>query len=223
MGQMASGLAHELNQPLGAIANYSMACRAMLTGGADKRDRVIEALHDIQSEALRAGEIINRLRGFVKKQQPNARPRDVNEIVNDTLRLMAFDLRSAGVKPALDLPGHLPPVLADSVQIGQVLVNLVRNALDAMLEVPIADRGLAITTARTAGGFVSIAITDRGCGAPKEALPRIFDAFFTTKPSGLGIGLSLCRTIVEDHGGKLSAENNAAGGMTFSLTLRAEG
>ena len=200
-----------------------MACRTLLAAGDGKRERVIEALHDIQSEALRAGEIINRLRGFVKKQQPTVRPADVNDMVADTLRLMSFDLCTDGIKPELTLESDLSSVMADRVQVGQVLINLIRNALDSMHSIKPAQRRLQITTTRNAKGFVSIAVSDNGCGVPQEKLPRIFDAFYTTKPAGLGIGLALCRTIIDDHGGQLTAQNNPLGGMTFTMTLRAAG
>jgi C4-dicarboxylate-specific signal transduction histidine kinase len=156
----------------------------------------------------------------VKKQQPNVRSVDANEIVKDTLLLMAFDLRQANVKPGLDLADGLPPVLADPVQIGQVLINLFRNALDAMQSVAGTARALSVSSWRNGQGYVSISVTDSGCGTSDEILPRIFDAFYTTKPEGLGIGLALCRTIIEEHGGQLTAQNNLSRGMTFAITLR---
>jgi PAS domain S-box-containing protein len=221
MGQMASGLAHELNQPLGAIANYAKACRSMVEDGRGTPLRVADALSEIQSQAVRAGEIINRLRTFVKKQHPKPWPTDANELVEETLRLLAFELRASGARLALQFADELPLVMADQVQVGQVLVNLIRNALDAMEEI---DRPgmLAITTRRSAdSASVTIAVCDNGCGVAPENMSKLFDAFFTTKPAGLGVGLALCRSIVEDHGGRLTAEPNPAGGMIFTLTLRA--
>jgi two-component system sensor kinase FixL len=225
IGQMATGLAHELNQPLGAIANYAKACHSLVESGKATPTRVAEMLAEVQSQAMRAGEIIHRLRAFVRKQQPKARPADANELVEETLRLLAFELRTSGTRIVRRFAGGLPQVLADHVQIGQVLVNLIRNAEDAMHGVERRRRQLTIQTARSAdASSVTIAVTDNGCGVSPEHLPKLFDAFFTTKPDGLGVGLALCRTIVEDHGGQLTAEPNAVGGgMTFTLTLRAAG
>jgi PAS domain S-box-containing protein len=237
MGQMASGLAHELNQPLGAIANYAKACRSMVESGAGGGGqappaRVADMLSEIQSQAMRAGEIIQRLRAFVKKRHPKPRPTDANELVQETLRLLAFELRTSGVRLALRFAADLPQVLADQVQIGQVLVNLIRNALDALQERDGCDnhgsnknnndvRRLTLTTSCSAdSSAVTVAVADNGCGVLPEHMPRLFDAFFTTKSNGLGVGLALCRTIVEDHGGQLTAEQNPAGGMTFTLKLR---
>jgi C4-dicarboxylate-specific signal transduction histidine kinase len=227
MGQMAAGLAHELNQPLGAIANYAKACRSMVEGGrAASPARVADVLSEIQSQAMRAGEIIQRLRGFVKKQHPKARPTNANELVEDTLRLLAYEVRTSGVRLTLRFAPDLPPVLADRVQIGQVLVNLIRNALDAMQdsgEDRVVAGQLTVTTAAasTDASAVTIAVTDNGSGVLPEHMPRLFGAFFTTKPDGLGVGLALCRTIVEDHRGQLTGEPNPTGGMTFTLTLPA--
>jgi C4-dicarboxylate-specific signal transduction histidine kinase len=182
-------------------------------------------LSEIQSQAMRAGEIIQRLRAFVKKQHPKPRPTDANELVEETLRLLAFELRTSGVRLALRFGADLPQVLADQVQIGQVLVNLIRNALDSMQDRDEANgdddvHQLILTTARSAdSSAVTIAVTDNGSGVLPEHMPRLFDAFFTTKPDGLGVGLALCRTIVEDHRGQLTAERNPAGGMTFTLKL----
>jgi two-component system sensor kinase FixL len=219
MSQMASGLAHELNQPLGAIANYARASRSMVESARGEPVKIAAALAEIQSEALRAGAIINRLRGFVKKNQPSSRRADVNELISDAIRLMSFELRNVGVEPELNFAKDLPPVFVDHIQIGQVLINLIRNALDAMQSAPISARHLTMMTSRGNDGLVEIAVCDKGCGVPPESLPHIFEAFFTTKPSGLGLGLGLCRTIVEDYGGRLIAETNSTGGMTFRFTL----
>ena len=220
MGQMAAGLAHELNQPLGAIANYAYACRKMLENVASVPPRVESILNDVRSEALRAGTIIDRLRGFVRKQQPHTQSLDANELVEDAIRLMSFDLRVADITPDLALETALPEVLADRVQIGQVLVNLIRNALDAMLTTPVEDRRLRVMTSRAGTEFVKITVIDRGCGIKDEDIQRVFESFYTTKTTGLGVGLALCRTIIEDHGGQLSLDSNADGGTSFSFTLR---
>jgi C4-dicarboxylate-specific signal transduction histidine kinase len=136
--------------------------------------------------------------------------------------MLAFELRTSGLHPVRSFAPDLPPALADRVQVGQVLVNLIRNAMDAMHGIDGPAR-LTISTSRSAdSSSVAIAVRDNGCGVSPPNLPRLFDAFFTTKPNGLGVGLALCRTIIEDHGGRLTAQPNPAGvGMTFTLTLRA--
>jgi PAS domain S-box-containing protein len=219
MGQMATGLAHELTQPFGAIANYAAACRRSLASGRMSEEQLGQTLAEIGSEAARAGAIVHRLHGFVRKQQPQASAIDVNDVVEDGLRLLAFDLRQAGVEVRVALADGLPHVLADAVQVGQVLVNLIRNAIDAMAGVSPDRRRLVLETA-IAGPMVRVAVHDVGCGVTPQAMDHIFDAFFTTKPDGLGVGLALCRTIVEEHGGHLSAAPGPAGGMTFAFTLR---
>jgi two-component system sensor kinase FixL len=219
MSQMASGLAHELNQPLGAVANYARACRTMVESGRTSPGKIAAALAEIQSEALRAGAIINRLRAFVKKDRPANRPSDVNALVTDAVHLMSFELRNAAIEPQLNLAHGLPAIYVDHVQIGQVLINLIRNALDAMQSLGPAARRLIMTTSLAEDGSIETAVSDNGCGVPPESLPHIFEAFFTTKSSGLGLGLGLCRTIVEDFGGRLTAHSNPAGGMTFKFML----
>ncbi|MGC4034280.1 MAG: PAS domain S-box protein [Tepidisphaeraceae bacterium] len=217
MGQMAAGLAHELNQPLGAIMNYSIVLKGMLDKIPDKPANAVQILDEVVSEVARAGEIIRRLRSFVKKQSPMTTRCDLNELLIDTLGLLSFDLRQASIVPTVTLTEELPEVAVDGVQIQQVVVNLVRNAIDAMDEIAVVDRKLTIAT--TIDDGVRLTITDSGCGIPPENLNRIFDSFFTTKSHGLGMGLALCRTIVEEHHGSLTARSEPGGGSTFSLRL----
>lgn len=217
MGQMAAGLAHELNQPLGAIMNYSVVLKGMLDKVPDKPATTTQILDEIVSEVARAGEIIRRLRSFVKKQSPMTTRCDLNDLICDTIGLLAFDLRQASIVPTVTLTEELPEVAVDGVQIQQVMVNLVRNAIDAMENIPAAERKITITTSIDDG--VRLTVTDNGCGIPPENLSRIFDSFFTTKSYGLGMGLALCRTIVEEHHGSLTARSEPGGGSTFSLRL----
>jgi PAS domain S-box-containing protein len=223
MGHMASGLAHELNQPLGAIVNYAGAARQAITRGSANLDSLNELLADVVGEASRAGEIIRRLRNFVQKQRPHIQPTDVLSLINDPLRILAYDLRQTNVVPQIVAQDDLPRVLADSVQISQVIVNLVRNALDAMHDIQPANRCLKIVAERQPDEGVRISVIDCGKGLSPAAIGRIFDAFYTTKSSGLGMGLALCRMIIEDHGGHIIAESDASGGMQFSFTLRTAG
>ena len=184
MGQMAAGLAHELNQPFGAIVNYAAAGRRLLDAGRLPAERLGQTLDEIRAEATRAGAIVQRLRAFVQKQQPHRAAVAINDVVEDAVRLFAYDLREAGVAVKPKLAADLPLVSADAVQVGQVLVNLIRNAIEAMANVPADGRTLTVETASAAGTHVRVAVGDRGCGVPPDELARVFDAFFTTKPNG---------------------------------------
>lgn len=222
-GQMATGLAHELNQPLGAILNYASACSSALDSGRDCNGIISESLQEIAKETRRAGEIIKRLRGFLRRQEPRTVTVDINDVVRESMRLMAWDLRGGGVIARVQLSDDLPPAKADIVQIEQVLVNLVRNAIDAMSAVAPAERQLLVWTApgeRMHG--VRVGVTDNGPPLDEQALARMFDAFFTTKPDGLGIGLTISRSIIEAHCGKLWPRLNDGGrGVTMEFTLPA--
>ncbi|HEY1685697.1 MAG TPA: PAS domain-containing protein [Tepidisphaeraceae bacterium] len=220
MGHIASGLAHELNQPLGAIVNYAGACRQLIAAGRGAVPQFDEVFASVITEAIRAGEIIRRLRTFVKKQRPQTADTDPNLLVQDSLRILAFEARQERVIVHEKLAADLPAVQADSIQITQVLVNLIRNAIDAMGSIKPSDRCVTVTTNPAPENSVCISVADTGTGVPAENIPRLFDAFYTTKQNGLGIGLALCRMIVENHGGQIYAEPNPGGGMVFSFTLR---
>jgi C4-dicarboxylate-specific signal transduction histidine kinase len=220
MGHMASGLAHELNQPLGAILNYAGAALEMGESRHDLPAATITSLREIMDEARRAGAIISRLRSFVGKHQPSAVPLDANVLIEESVHLLGFELLHQGVRPRLLLADGLPKVLADPVHIEQVLVNLMYNALEAMEDVARAAKNLAVQTALSAGGdSVEVAVIDSGAGVPPGQMRRLFEAFYTTKAKGLGMGLNISRTIVESHGGRLDAAPNPGGGMKFSFTL----
>jgi PAS domain S-box-containing protein len=222
MGQMASGLAHELNQPLGAILNYTVALQATLGKELDaKSQKLVRSIaEEVITQATRAGEIVRRMRAFVKKQRPEGQTKDMNELVSDSVNMLSYDLRQAHLHPVLKLEKNLPTVLVDGIQIQQVLVNLIRNAIDAMADTLPAHRRLRISTS-AAEGFVWVHVTDGGCGILPENSSKIFDSFFTTKAHGLGMGLALCRTIIEDHGGHITAKPNDDWGSTFSFSVRA--
>ncbi|MDB5326923.1 MAG: hypothetical protein JWM57_2492 [Phycisphaerales bacterium] len=222
MGQMAAGLAHELNQPLGAILNYGVALQCSLKGDA-KLTSLPDAkgiLGEIVSQSVRAGEIIRRMRTFVKKQQLLVRAMDINALILESMQMLAFDLRQGHLDPTLRLADGLPPVMVDQIQIQQVLVNLIRNGIDSMSAVPPSDRRLIISTEKSGDGMVTINVIDGGCGVSPDNLHKIFDSFFTTKQTGMGMGLALCRTILEDHGGHLSAHANVDYGTTFSFSVK---
>jgi PAS domain S-box-containing protein len=222
MGELVSELAHELNQPLYAIANFSEACLNVARGpnGFAQGD-LLNWLGQISEQSQRAGEIIRRVYGFVRKAPAQAQPADINAIVNDCVRLLLVNLRHQEVAVSLNLSGPLPPVMVDPVQIQQVLVNLMNNAIDAAAHVPRAERLITIISGQIESGDIEIQVVDRGRGISDENLERLFEPFFTTKSEGMGMGLSISRSIIEAHGGRLTAERNCDRGLTFRFTLRA--
>lgn len=217
LGEMASSLAHEINQPLAAIANYARGCERRIAGGHDGAG-VVEGLRLIAGQAERAAGIVKRMRGFVRKRAPEPLPLDINEAVREALELFHGVAGRRGLRVSLNLAETLPRVRADRVQIEQVVLNLVQNAAEAMAGRD--RRHLAIVTAETASG-VEVAVTDNGPGLATEARTRLFEPFFTTKAEGLGLGLSLSRSIVEAHGGRLWAEDAAKSGACFRFTIPA--
>ena len=218
MGEMASALAHELNQPLAAISNYMKGSRRLLAGSADPNAGKIESALDRAAEqAIRAGQIIRRLRDFVLRGESERRIESVGKLIEEASALALVGAREQGVTLKLDLDPDCDRVLADRVQIQQVLVNLLRNAMEAMTDSE--RRELSVSSSPAADGLVEIAVADTGQGLPETVRANLFQPFFTTKEAGMGVGLSISRTNVEAHGGKLSAEANPAGGATFRLTL----
>ncbi len=221
MGQMASGLAHELNQPLGAIVNYASVVLMQLEAGKAPAPITMQAIQEVIKETRRAGSIISRLRSFVSKQDPRRGMTSVRQLLEETLHLLAFELRHQQIRPAVNLADDLPLVLADAIQIEQVLINLIYNALEAMDGANSPVRNLSVEAGidpeNTTHAFISV--IDSGPGVEPEHMRKLFDAFFTTKKTGLGMGLNICRTIVESHGGRLTARRNPTGGMCFTLTL----
>ncbi len=220
MGEMATGLAHELNQPLSAIANYANGCsRRLQASDASGGDEIIFALGQISSQADRAGEIIKRLRSLVGKQQPVRTVADLNDLVREVCSFVEFEARKTNVEIEQELSLTPLPVRVDVVQIEQVLLNLVRNALDALLEVPEERRSLVVRTGCSGVDSAVVQVIDSGPGISESAMRRLFEPFFTTKRSGMGMGLVISQTIVEDHNGKIEAERLEAGGSRFSMSL----
>ncbi len=221
LGEMASNIAHELTQPLGAIANYARGCTRRLEAGVGSPAEFAEASRAIAAQADRAGQIIARIRDFVRKRAAQLEPADVNGAVEAALQLCEGRARSGNIPVTRDLSPGLPPVLADRVQIEQVVLNLVKNALDAMDGETEGGRGVTVHTGLDLEGRVEIAVADRGHGLSEDARARLFDPFFTTKPGGMGLGLSICRTIVESHGGHLWATDHPGGGTVVRFVLPA--
>jgi two-component system sensor kinase FixL len=218
MGEMASALAHELNQPLSAISNYMKGSRRLLADSADPNASKIEAALDRAAEqAIRAGQIIRRLRNFVSRKESEKRVESLSKLIEEAGALGLTGAREQGVILRFTLDPTCDLVLADRVQIQQVLVNLFRNALEAMGDS--TRRELIASNAKAADDMIEIAISDTGHGFGGDVHPNLFQPFFTTKENGMGVGLSISRTIVETHGGRMWAETNEAGGATFRFTL----
>jgi PAS domain S-box-containing protein len=219
MGEMATGLAHELNQPLSAIANYANGSVRRLQASDRGAEDILYALGQISAQADRAGEIIKRLRALVGKQTPVRRVADINEVVREVCSFVEFAARKAGVVIEQEFSLGTLPVKIDVVQIEQVLLNLIRNALDALLEIPEDGRSLVIQTSCREGEWVLIRVLDSGPGIRDADMSRLFEPFYTTKESGMGMGLVISRTIIEDHNGTITAEQRAEGGTCFSILL----
>lgn len=223
MGEMASTLAHEINQPLTAITNYLRGCRRLLGRmEGEQADMLREALALAGDQALRAGDVIRHLREFVARGEGQHRIENLSKLIEEASALALVGVQEAGVQVSLETDPEARWVLADRIQVQQVLLNLVRNAIEAMQEVP--RRVLAISThAGTEAGMAEVRVGDTGPGLLPEVVARLFQPFVTTKPQGMGVGLSICRTIVESHGGRIWASPAPAGGTVFAFTLpRAE-
>ncbi|MHB1193440.1 MAG: sensor histidine kinase [Longimicrobiales bacterium] len=222
VGEMASSIAHEVNQPLTAISTYAQACRRMVESGDVSREEISRILGRITDEALRAGEIIHRLKELVRRRESERRPWSVNALILQVMPLAKMDARLHGVVVHLDLESDLPQVVVDGVQIQQVLLNLVRNAVDAMDGQAEPDPEVVVRTRHTSPGGVWISVSDRGCGLPDTAEEDLYQPFFTTKRDGMGMGLSISRSIVLMHGGRLWFERNPVRGTTFHFSLPSE-
>jgi two-component system sensor kinase FixL len=220
MGEMAAGLAHEINQPLTAIATFSQAATRMLARpeGIERED-LSEALDQITAQALRAGEVIRRLRAFVKNREVRHERVDCRRVVEDSRLLLEADARSNNVQLRLQVADSLPPITADPVQLQQVLINLVRNAIEASIDVPGAHREVVVSAKLDGEGMVEVAVADHGHGLSPEAAERLFHPFFTTKPSGTGLGLVISSSIIRAHHGRLAYRSTPGGGCTFFFTL----
>jgi len=219
MGEMAAGIAHEINQPLAAISTYAQACKRMLQQKTVTAQDFSEPLDKISTQAMRAGEVIRRLRGFVKKSDSGFEVLQCNQLVREIVKLAEVDARKFDIPVELNLQERLPGLRVDPVQIQQVILNLIRNALEAMEDTPRNIAKVILSTELTASGQVCIRVSDRGPGLTDETISRVFHPFFTTKPAGMGMGLSISQSIIQAHGGSLSAYNNPSRGATFVVVL----
>lgn len=219
LGELAGSLAHELNQPLTAVLSNAQAAQRFLAQDQPDLNEVKDILTDIVAEDKRAGEVIHRLRLLLKKGEVQHQPLDVNEVVQDVLKLVHSDLVNQNFTAHTELASDLPVLHGDRVQLQQVLLNLVMNACDAMANAARDYRQLTIRTRRADDGSVCMSVVDCGAGIAPEKLDQVFEPFYTTKPHGMGLGLTVCRTIVAAHGGKLWATNNLERGATFHVSL----
>ncbi|MGH8262746.1 MAG: sensor histidine kinase [Steroidobacteraceae bacterium] len=221
IGEMAAGVAHELNQPLTAITTYAQACTRLIDRGDPNLGDMREALQQIASQALRAGGIIRRLRSLVRHAEPERQVTELNLLVSELQELMETDARIHGVRLRFEFDDGLPPVSVDRVQIQHVLLNLLRNALEALATVETSRRDVVVRTAPLQNGEVELSVSDSGPGLTAAVAERMFDPFFTTKESGTGLGLSISATILRLHGGRLAHRPAEPAGACFFACLPA--
>ncbi|WP_423828007.1 oxygen sensor histidine kinase FixL [Sinorhizobium fredii] len=220
MGEMATTLAHELNQPLSAIANYAHGCTRLLRDMDSSMEmRMRDALEEVASQSLRAGQIIKHLREFVTKGEKERAPEDIRKLVEEAGALALVGSRENNVRTVFEYMPGADMVMVDRIQVQQVLINLMRNAVEAMREVE--HRELIVRTMPAGAGEIAVTVRDTGVGIPEEVAGELFKPFVTTKPSGMGVGLSISKRIVEAHGGEMTFSKNEAGGVTFRFTLPA--
>jgi signal transduction histidine kinase len=222
VGELTGAIAHEINQPLGAILSNAEAAEMILASGAQRPDELRQILADIRRDDLRASEVIRRLRALLAKHEVERQRFDLNEAVGDVVSILRAEARRRGATLEILLPVPAVTMVGDRIQIQQVLINLVLNALEAVAELPESRRRVSVGVEKTAGR-VTLVVRDRGAGITPEQMPRLFDSFFSTKSTGMGLGLSIVRTLVEAHGGRVTAENGVDGGAVFRVELPAAG
>jgi two-component system sensor kinase FixL len=223
MGELAASVAHELNQPLGAILANAETAELLLEQEPPALDDMRAILAAIRKDDERAGEVIRRMRAMFRKRELEHRPLEVNSLVQEVWQMVSGDAALRGITLTADLAPALPQISGDRVHLQQVLLNLILNGMDAMASQPRARRRISMHSRLGADSQVELAVMDSGPGIEPDKLPRLFEPFYTTKPKGMGMGLSIARTIVEAHGGRLWAENNESGGAAFRIMLPASG
>jgi C4-dicarboxylate-specific signal transduction histidine kinase len=220
LGEMSASIAHEVNQPLAAIVTNAEAGLRWLGRDVPDLKEARTAVGNVVKDAHRAGEVIHRIRNFSKKADPQMTRLDINDVVEEAVTLVQHEALRHGMAVRFDLASGLPPVRGDRIQLQQVIVNLAVNGMEAMATVD-RERMLIVRTQRHQSKGVLVAIEDAGVGIEPENVNRVFNAFHTTKPAGLGMGLSICRSIIEAHGGQLWASPNTGPGMTFQFMISA--
>ncbi len=223
LGEMTSGLAHELNQPLCAITTYAQTCLRIIDTGSCKPDQVRYGLEQVVRQAELGGAIFRRLRHFARKGERRQQRIDLREVIQETANFVRAEVRQQQIRLRLDVAPDLPGVMADPIQIEQVLLNLIRNGMDALSGLDGSRREIAIRATHDGNGGVRICIRDGGQGCPDDVADRLFEPFFTTKPAGMGIGLGISQSIIDAHRGRLWLDDNSMNGATFCFTLPGAG
>lgn len=216
---LSAALAHELNQPLNAILNNAQAAQRFLRRDPPDLADLPDILEDIVSNTLRAGQVVGHLRALVKKQETQRQPQDINTLIRQAQQILRCELIGQHVTLDLKLADELPPVFGDPVQLLQVALNLLTNSIEALAPQELPRRHMAVSTALVDANHLEVSVADTGLGLDPTQLDTIFSPFHTSKPDGLGMGLSICRAIVDNHGGRLWATNNPDGGACFHFTL----
>lgn len=220
MGEMASGIAHEVNQPLTAIANYSQVCLTLIANDKVDKSQLIDILKKTNQQALRAGQIIHRMRDFVKSKKIHRSTTEINELINDAVSLCESYLKQNSIQLNLKLSKHIPSLCVDSIQIEQVILNLIRNSIDALTSIPeLYPKKLSIHSSINRNNDLEIRIKDNGPGINENEQTKVLTPFFSTKSDGMGMGLSICRSIIESHEGVLRFNSQSGKGTTFYFTL----
>ena len=219
MGQLTASIAHEVNQPIAAVVTNAQAALRWLNMQPPDSEEVRQALDRIVRNGRRAGDVISRIRALVAKAAPRNDQLDINELVLDVVALTRSELRSSGTSLQTRLANGLPLILGDRIQLQQVMLNLILNAIEAMSGSRDGSRDLLIRTTQDGPGSVLVAVQDSGPGLKPESVDQLFDAFYTTKPGGMGMGLSICRSIIEAHGGRVWATANVPPGAVLQFTL----
>jgi signal transduction histidine kinase len=220
VGEMATTLAHELNQPLAAITNYSMGCVRRLRSGNWQESELLEAMEKGAAQAERASKVLQRVRSFVSRRAPNLVSCDINEVIGGVSSMISLEARQRGAAVALDLSNVIPYVHADPLLMEQVILNLARNGIESMEETSPAERQVVIRSRAYEQETVEIEVADHGRGIDPQLEGNLFTPFFSTKPHGTGLGLHICRSIVEAHGGRVWVTRNPAQGVTFHFSLK---
>jgi len=221
MGEMAAGLAHELNQPLTAITNYAKGTLRRLHAGGGESVDLLPIMELVAEQALRAGDIIRKIRGFMNRSEPQKSRIELHKTIDEVISLLAGEINMSGIEVAVEVPKSLPPLMADSIQVQQVLLNLIRNAVSAMDSGGANHHRLEVGARAEVAGDIEIYVKDNGPGVPPDIVDRLFEPFFTTKTDGLGMGLSISRSIVTSHNGRIWFSSEPGKGTTFRFTLPA--
>lgn len=219
MEEMASGMAHEISQPLAAIVNYTRGCVRHLQNDEYDRDQIIQVMTKAATQAERAGEIVHRLKNFFCKGQLVRTPCKINNVVRETVTLLKNELSNTKTKIDFDLDKAIPSIVIDKIQIQQVILNLIQNAIEAMTEYHTKDKRIQVATKQPSKSMIEITLSDTGPGFPKETINKVFMPFFTTKAHGRGMGLAICRSIIEAHGGQFTINPNTHGKSWIRFTL----